>query len=145
MTLQGWEASLDRVLALTVVLGQDMAAQLERDGLNDSRAHIIWELGHRGASKQAALATALGVTPRAITSLVDALVSHGLVTREPHPSDRRATLVTLTDRGEEVAHSFRVGHQELARRLFGDVPAGQLKTFDAVLEHVLDRLGPAHT
>ena len=50
--------------------------------------------------------------------------------------------MTLTKRGEAVAHSFRVGHRELVRRLFQDVPADQLQAYDAVLHHVLDRLGP---
>ena len=135
-----WEGMLDRVLALTVLLGKDMATHLERDDLNDSRARIIWELGHRGPSKQAALAVALDVTPRAITSLVDALATSGLVTREPHPTDRRATLVTLTDRGEGVAQAFAIGHRNLARRLFADVPKKQLQSFGAVLDHVLARL-----
>lgn len=140
MADKAWEATLDRVLALTVVLGKDMATQLARDDLNDSRAHIVWELAHRGPSKQAAIAVALGVTPRAVTSLVDALVAGGIVTREPHPTDRRATLVTLTERGDAVAHSFIAGHRDLARRLFADVPADQLDTFDAVIGHVLARL-----
>ena len=34
---------------------------------------------------------------------MDALVATGFVTREPHPTDRRATLVRFTDRGTEVA------------------------------------------
>jgi DNA-binding MarR family transcriptional regulator len=140
MADKAWEATLDRVLALTVVLGKDMATQLARDDLNDSRAHIVWELAHRGPSKQAAIAAALGVTPRAVTSLVDALVAGGIVTREPHPTDRRATLVTLTERGDAVAHSFIAGHRDLARRLFADVPADQLDTFHAVIGHVLARL-----
>lgn len=135
-----WEATLDRVLALTVVLGQDMATQLAREDLNDSRAHIVWELGHHGPMKQASLADALSVTPRAVTSLVDALAAGDLVTREPHPTDRRVTLVTLTKRGEAVADSFALGHRRLARRLFADVPSDQLQTFDAILDHVIARL-----
>jgi hypothetical protein len=59
--------------------------------LTPSRAHLLWELGQRGPVTQQVLA-ALRVTPRAMTGLVDALVASGLVTREPHPNDRRAAL-----------------------------------------------------
>jgi len=41
----------------------------------------------------------LGVTPGSVTALLDRLTIEGIVTRRPHPSDRRRTVVTLTDRG----------------------------------------------
>lgn len=88
---------LDRVLELAVLLNDDMERDLARRGLTGSRAHLVWELNRHGPSTQQALAEALGVTPRAVTGLVDALADAGFVTREPHPGDRRATLVTFTN------------------------------------------------
>ena len=98
MDAERWEATLDRILELTVLLGQDMAEHLAREGLTESRAHLLWQLQQRGPCTQATLAAGLHVTPRTITALVDALVATGFVTREPHPSDRRAALVTFTER-----------------------------------------------
>jgi hypothetical protein len=91
MRAERWEAALDRVLELTVLLGRDMADSLAREGLTDSRAHLLWQLQQRGPCTQRTLAADLHVTPRAITALVDGLVATGFVTREPHPSDRRDT------------------------------------------------------
>src|SRR5215469_4319746 len=99
-----WEAALDRVLELTVLLGRDMTDSLAREGLTESRAHLLWQLQQRGPCIQATLAADLNVTPRTITALVDGLVATGFVTREPHPSDRRAALVTFTQRGRTTAH-----------------------------------------
>jgi DNA-binding MarR family transcriptional regulator len=48
--------------------------------------------------------------------------------------------VTLTPRGEEVARDFADGHRALARRIFADLPAQQLETFDTVLRHVIARV-----
>jgi DNA-binding MarR family transcriptional regulator len=49
----------------------------------------------------------LGVTPRNVTKLVDELEVEGLVRRLPHPSDRRATLIELTERGrEKIAEGY---------------------------------------
>jgi DNA-binding MarR family transcriptional regulator len=135
-----WEERLDRILELTVVLGRDMTEQLEGMGLTEARAHLIWELGRRGPCKQQALAEALGVSPRAITALVDGLVPTGFVTREPHPTDRRATQVTLTAHGQATAEALVDSHRELARQLFADVPADQLDCFDNVLVGLLERL-----
>jgi len=135
-----WEATLDRILELTVVLSRDMDEELERMGLTGSRAHLVWELERRGPSKQQALAEALGVSPRTITALVDGLVATGFVTREPHPTDRRATQVTFTTQGRAAAKALVDGHRELASQLFAEVPADRLECFDEVLAGLLARL-----
>jgi DNA-binding MarR family transcriptional regulator len=52
-----------------------------------------------GGATVADVAEHLGVTKQAASQLVDHLVQHGYVTREPHPDDARARLLTLTPRG----------------------------------------------
>ena len=135
-----WEAALDRVLLLTVLLGQDMTDSLARMGLTEARAHLLWELRAQGPCPQRALASALHVTPRAITALVDSLVETGFVTREPCPADRRAILVTFTELGRSTAAALADGHRELARQLFADMSAEAFDGFDAGLSHVVNRL-----
>ena len=135
-----WEAELDRVLELTLLVGRDMTRGLARLGLTDARAHLLWELRARGPCTQRALASALRVTPRAITALVDGLVETGFVTREPCPADRRAILVTFTERGRVTAQAMADGHRELARQLFSGLPAEAFDGFAAGLDHVIDRL-----
>jgi len=81
----------------------------------------------------------LHVTPHAITALVDGLVATGFVTREPHPTDRRAALVTFTERGRTTAQALLDGHRRLARQLFADLPSDVLDGFDAGLLHVITR------
>jgi DNA-binding MarR family transcriptional regulator len=132
--------ALNRTLELTVLLGEDMARDLARRGLTGSRAHIVWALHRRGPSTQQTLAGALEVTPRAITGLVDALTESGFVTREPHPSDRRAALVTFTPRGERAARALERDHIRLAGQLFGDMSATTFGGFTRGLDAVLARL-----
>jgi Mn-dependent DtxR family transcriptional regulator len=71
---------------------------------------------------QRALADATGVSARNVTGLVDGLVDTGFVTREPHPSDRRAALITLTERGAATADELVREQAVLAEALFGDLP-----------------------
>lgn len=132
-----WEATLDRILELTVLISRDMADSLTRQGLTESRAHLVWQLQQRGPCTQATLAADLHVTPRAITALVDSLVDTGFVTREPHPSDRRATLVTFTERGHATAQALVDSHRQLARQLFAGLPDDAFEGFDAGLLHVI--------
>ena len=140
MDMERWEATLDRILELTVLLGRDMADFLARERLTESRVHLLWQLQQRGPCTQATLAADLHVTPRTITALIDGLVATGFVTREPHPSDRRATLVTFTERGRTTAQALLDDHRRLARQLFADMPDDAFDGFDAGLLHVLTRL-----
>ncbi len=48
------------------------------------------------------LAEALACTRATITGIVDTLEKKGLVTRNPHPEDRRSTLVSLTRKGKKL-------------------------------------------
>jgi DNA-binding MarR family transcriptional regulator len=134
-----WEVTLDRVLELTVLFSRDMADSLPRQGLTESRAHLVWQLRQRGPCTQATLAADLHVTPRTVTALVDGLADTGFVTREPHPSDRRATLVTFTERGSAAAQALVDGHRRLARQLFADLPEDAFESFDAGLLHVISQ------
>src|SRR5580658_9624714 len=94
MSGEQWEATLDRVLELTVLLSRDMA---------------------------------------------DSLADTGFVTREPHPSDRRATLVTFTERGRATAQALVDSHRRLARQVFADLPDDAFEGFDAGLVHVISK------
>ncbi len=132
--------ALDRLLEVTVLLGRDMAEGLAAHGLTVPRATLLWHLREHGPSTQRALADALGVTPRNVTGLVDGLVDGGLVTREPHPTDRRATLVSFTDRGARLVDEFGAGQAELAGQLFGGLAPERLECLVAGLDEVLDRL-----
>ncbi|MGY1610234.1 MULTISPECIES: MarR family winged helix-turn-helix transcriptional regulator [unclassified Geodermatophilus] len=133
-------AALDRVLELTVLLGRDMTASLAASGLTVARTTLLWHLRAAGPSTQRALADALGVSARNVTGLVDGLVAAGLVTREPHPGDRRAALVTPTARGHALLDELARGQAELAGQLFGGLPADRLDGLVAALDDVLERL-----
>ena len=133
-------AALDRVLELALLVNADMRQGLAARGLTESRTRLLWELLQRGPSTQRELADALRVSPRNITGLVDALVDTGFVTREPHPTDRRATLVQFTQRGADVAGELQRDQQEFARLLFEGMPQSQLTGLVRGLDAVLDRL-----
>jgi DNA-binding MarR family transcriptional regulator len=135
--------ALDRLLAFVVLLNEDMTESLARDGLSVPRARLVWLLHHQGPMTQRALAESLKVTPRNVTGLVDGLAAAGYVTREPHPTDRRATLVSLTEHGTTTLAAMDRSHKELATLLFGDMPGPQFDAFVGGLDHVLGRLREA--
>lgn len=132
--------ALDKVLHLATLVEADLARFERESGLTRSRIHLLWILGVTGPTTQQTLAGALGVTPRNVTGLVDALVASRHVNRELHPSDRRATLVTPTAAGDATIRQLVDSRENLARELFGEVPAERLASFVATLDDTIATL-----
>ncbi|WP_203043185.1 MarR family winged helix-turn-helix transcriptional regulator [Pimelobacter simplex] len=131
--------AIDRLMQLSMLISSDLGRYEKESGLTAPRIHLLWELGLSGPQTQQRLAAAMDVTPRNVTGLVDGLAASGHVTREPHPTDRRATLVTPTPAGLAVIKDNQDSYDELGRQLFGDLPAGRLADFTAVLDATIVR------
>jgi DNA-binding MarR family transcriptional regulator len=104
------------------------------EGLTYSRLELLGLLRCEGPAMMRELASGLGITARNMTAMVDALEDAGLVVRRPHPTDRRATLIELTTKGEHAADTaLRSGVGRLGR-LFDALTIPQQ-------QHFFDSLG----
>ena len=130
-------AALERLWGVAGLLGGGMQTGLAERGLTLARAGLIWQLQRLGPLTQQALSRALRVTARNVTGLVDALEADGIVARKAHPSDRRATLVSLTDKGASLARAMRRDQDDFAQRLFEGFTSEELSAFTAILDRVL--------
>jgi DNA-binding MarR family transcriptional regulator len=131
---------LDTLLAISQLLEADQRRELERRGLTGPRTHLLWVLYHGGPATQAHLADAIGVTPRNVTTLVDALEATGFARREAHPSDRRAVLVHLTERGLSAMETMDAEHTALGADLVAGLDEDTVAATLTGLSHVLARL-----
>lgn len=131
---------LDRLLEIGDLFQRDMARAFEGTGLTTARVHVLWTLQSAGPQTQQALAAALGVTPRNITGLVDGLEATGHVERSPHPSDRRATIVSLTPSGMTQMAQMAREHVELTAMLTDAVAPADRGAFERGVEAVAARL-----
>lgn len=95
----------------------------ERDGLTPT------------ALFEAAMMSSGGMTAR-----IDRLEKAGLVERRPHPSDRRATLVRLTDKGFDLIDSIMPSHQDTAREALAGLSPEEQKTLNALLARLIGGL-----
>jgi DNA-binding MarR family transcriptional regulator len=85
------------------------------------------------------LADRLGIVPRSLTTVIDALEEAGLVRREIDPRNRRAILLRLTDQGAAVRDGLREARRRAAEDLFAPLSADDRQT----LAGLLTRLDPA--
>jgi DNA-binding MarR family transcriptional regulator len=86
------------------ILLAEINAALAPFGLTFSRFEVLALLffARTNALPMGKIGDRLQVHPTSVTSLVNRLVEDGLVERVAHPTDRRTTLVTLTERGAEL-------------------------------------------
>ena len=111
------------------------------DALSYSRMRLFCELHDVGPQRMADLASALDVTPRNVTTLVDGLERDGFVRRRPHPTDRRATVIELTD----AAHGAvvrSVEHQAAIRLLFETLAPADRATLIRLIGDLESRMRP---
>jgi len=80
-----------------------------------------------------ALADHLGIVPRSATTVVDALVAAGLITRAPDPANRRSTLVVPTDEGRRTLSRMSQARREAATETFAPLSDEQRETLRALL------------
>ena len=95
-----------------------LRAQAPAGGPTTSRLRLLESLHCEGPQRMSDLADALGVTPRNITALVDGLEEEGMVRRVAHPTDRRATLIELTDAAPDPVE-LMAAHRAAIGQLFG--------------------------
>lgn len=139
---------LDRLLAISELFARDTQRAFAGTSLTQPRIHALWVLHHTGPQTQRALSRVLGITPRSVSSLVDGLESTGYVVRKPHPSDRRATLVTLTEQAESLMSGMSESHSRLNATLIAAVAEPDRDAFERGVDAVFWRLnelvrGPA--
>ncbi|MEP7137080.1 MAG: MarR family transcriptional regulator [Chloroflexota bacterium] len=71
-------------------------------GLSMPQFSIMMQLHYRGACGMSKVSEGFDITPAAASQLVDKLVHNGLIQRVEDPHDRRAKLLSITDKGRDL-------------------------------------------
>ena len=92
---------------------------------------------HESGVRSSELAALLHIAPRSATEVVDALEAKGLVQRSSDPTDRRATLVSLTPRGLELMDEVRRTRGLESEKLFERLSETDRAHLSRILHHLL--------
>jgi DNA-binding MarR family transcriptional regulator len=78
--------------------------RLERGdgGVTQQQFSMLAHLRRDGPSTPGDVAAAERIQPQSLTRTISSLERAGLINREPHPVDRRAALLSITDAGLQV-------------------------------------------
>ncbi len=86
-----------------------------------------------GSLTMGELSARLMVTGGNVTGLIDAMEREGLVSRRPHPSDRRSTLIRTTDAGRALFARMAPAHADWLAELMAGLSQGETRTLLALL------------
>ncbi len=90
--------------------------QMAEQGASLARTKILLRLEKRGPLRATNIAEFFSLSPRTVTEAIDALEREGLLERQPDPSDRRAKLIHLTEKGRAaVNRTAPIRHQIIAQ------------------------------
>ena len=129
--------------ASQLVIRERQTPLFARYGLQHGEFDVLATL--RRSSKRdgltpTALFEAAMMSSGGMTARIDRLEKAGLVERRPHPSDRRATLVRLTDKGFDLIDSIMPSHQDTAREALAGLSPEEQKTLNALLARLIGGL-----
>jgi DNA-binding MarR family transcriptional regulator len=117
-----------------------IGAQARGERMTYPRMRVLQVLSERGPSIMTVLRDELCVTARGVTSLVDGLEAEGLVRRQQHPTDRRATLVELTDTGREYVQERFEAYTEHAAALFAQLDPDDQRALLRIVHQLMKAL-----
>lgn len=124
------------------LIAQAFSRRLERHGVALGQWAILLFLYRRDGQTQAELSRVVAIEPPTVVRTIDRMVRDGLVTREPHPVDGRATRIRLTPRAIELRDALvaesRAANEQAAAPLSPD----ELGTLKALLGRVIGGLEP---
>lgn len=113
-------------------------------GLQQGEFDVLATLRRSGAPyalTPTALCDATMISSGGMTARIDRLEKAGLIERRKHPTDRRGTLVALTEAGRTRIDALLPVHVETERGILGVLTNDEQRTLNALLAKLLKGLG----
>ncbi len=127
----------DLLQRLTRRLRRAQAERLAPLGLTPAQERALRMITRSGEPlRMTELADHLGIVPRSVTTVIDALEQAGLVRREIDPQNRRAIRLHLTERGGAVRDEMRQARRRAAEDLFAPLPVSDREALGEILSRL---------
>jgi DNA-binding MarR family transcriptional regulator len=118
---------------LGVYLAEDFVHRLAPFGVRPRTYAVLMALSAEDGQSQRELSTRLGIHRNVMVTVIDDLERHDLVKRMPHPADRRAFAVTLTDKARDLLPKLDAQGRAQEDEITATLTAAERK---AVLRHL---------
>lgn len=134
----------DLFLRVSRQVRRRLVAVLEPWGLSPHESRALAVVARHQPIRPGVLAERLRIAPRSATDVTDSLERAGLVHRSPDPTDRRALVIALTERGADLAEAIATARERELAAFFGGLSAADRKALVTALQALADQ-GPSHS
>ena len=114
-------------------------------GLTAVQARLLLALGKFPESNQAFYAERIEVEPSTLTRLADRMEEAGWIERKPDPEDRRARILTLTDKAEDIVLPLREIVDQLVEDILDGISTDDRERLARLLEIVGENMTAQRT
>lgn len=94
-------------------------------GVSLAQCHVILEINDNEQATVRDLSESLGLDKSTVSRTVDGLAAIGLVDRVPHPEDRRAVHLVLSDQGRQTAEGINQANDDWFTAVFSMIAEDQ--------------------
>ena len=130
--------------SLSAALVRGLSAELSPFGVSPSQWAILETCFTGDATTPTEFAREIPIDGAAITRQLDKLEARELLIRVPHPTDRRSTLVELTDAGREIVRKLSPLVRGNNERFVEALDEGERIAFERILTKMLDDYRAEH-
>lgn len=104
---------------------------------------ILGQVFEQEGIRLAEISVILSVEAPLVTTLADQLEKKGLVARSDDPQDRRAKLITLTEKGKDLVPKIEDNANQKIKELMQGISEQDLMVYNRVLEFIAKNIPPA--
>jgi DNA-binding MarR family transcriptional regulator len=134
-------SALNQAIRLLTLRHRARAAELLAPlGLHTGQEVLLLELARTGPMIQAQLSEALGCEPPSVTLMTRKLEASGHIRRRSAPTDKRVSVVELTDSGRALVAEIHALWCVLAEETVAGVPAETAASLPGILATLADNV-----
>ncbi|MBE5767412.1 MAG: MarR family transcriptional regulator [Clostridiales bacterium] len=116
---------------------------LEKIGLGHGQVPVLMDLNRFGELGQNTLAEKAHITPATMSGTLKRMERDGVIKRRSDENDARVSLVSLTDKGKELAEKARELFLLMDEQMFANVPEEECERILGMMETVQENLEKA--
>jgi MarR family 2-MHQ and catechol resistance regulon transcriptional repressor len=102
-----------------------------------SQFELLFLVQQHGATSLKTLAKAMQITPGAVTQLVESLEKSGLISRQQSPTDRRVTLIDITQKGKTTFEALHIQKTALFQQVYSTLEPEELRLMNKVQKKII--------
>lgn len=117
--------------------------QKKIDAFNGPQGRLLYVLWQKDSISLKKLSDETKLAPTTLTGMIDRMEAQGLVSRVPDKTDRRKTLLVLTQKAKELKRDYDDVSRQMNRIFYDGFSEEEIEQCEKMLEKIRDNMSGA--